>query len=77
MTTNGIPLSFNIDSANKYDSTLLPKVVNKCIINCKTKEYQNNNRYKQYLLADSGYDSINNIKLVKKKRLYAINNSKY
>lgn len=67
VTTNGIPLSFSIDSANKYDSPILPKVINKCIINCKTKQYQNNNRYKQYLLGDPGYDSKENIKLLKKK----------
>jgi hypothetical protein len=39
---------------------LLPKVIDKRIINCNTKKYQNHNRFKQYLLADSGYDSIEN-----------------
>ena len=42
---------------NNYDSPLLSNAINKCAIKCDTKKYQNNNRYKQYLLADSGYDS--------------------
>lgn len=66
-TSSGIPLNINLDSGNKYDSTLLPEAVNNLIINCNTKKYQNHNRYKQYMLADSGYDSnINNNLLVKK-----------
>ena len=64
VTTSGIPISINIDTAKKYDSTLLPKAIENIIINCNTKKYQNNNRYKQYLLADAGYDSKNNNKLL-------------
>jgi len=56
-----------VDPGNKYDSPLLPNVVNNCVIDCKTKKYQNHNRYKQYILADSGYDSKNNHSLLKNK----------
>jgi hypothetical protein len=39
----------------------------KCVINCNTKKYQNHNSFKQFFLADSGYDSIeNNRKLITK-----------
>ena len=58
VTTKGIRI--NIDSGNKYDSPLLPKIINNCIINTNTKKYTNHNRYKQYLFADSGYDSKEN-----------------
>ena len=67
VTTNGIPISINISPANKYDSPILPEIVNNIIIDCKTKEYTNNNRYKQYILADSGYDSKNNMNVLTKK----------
>lgn len=42
-------------------------MINKCFIDCKTKKYSKHNRYKQYLLADSGYDSINNHNILIKK----------
>ncbi len=54
VTNNGIPLSVNIDSANRYDSTLLIKAVNNRIINCNTNKYRKHNRYKQYFLGDKG-----------------------
>ena len=60
VTNNGIPLSVNIDSANRYDSTLLIKAVNNRIINCNTNKYRKHNRYKQYFLGDKGYDSKKN-----------------
>ena len=65
VTTKGILISVNIHPANNYDSPLLPATIDKRIINCNTKKYSNHNRFKQYLLADSGYDSKeNNKKLV-------------
>ncbi len=67
VTSSGIPISTTIDSANKYDSPLLPNIVDNCVIECNTKKYANHNRYKQYLLADSGYDSKANHKLLRKK----------
>lgn len=67
VTTKGIPISINVDPGNKYDSPLLPAVINNCFIDCNTKKYANHNRYKQYLLADKGYDSKNNKKLLIKK----------
>lgn len=60
VTTNGIPISIQVNQGHNYDSPLLPEVVDKCVIDCKTIKYQNHNRYKQYFLADSGYDSNKN-----------------
>ena len=40
----------NIDSANKYDFTLLIKAVNNKIINCNIDKYRKYNPYKQYFL---------------------------
>lgn len=66
-STNGIPISINMDSADKYDSPLLPKAVDNIVFNCNTKKYYKHNRYKQYMLADSGYDSkINHNLLIHK-----------
>lgn len=67
VTTNGIPISVKINQGNNYDSPLLPQVVNKCVINCDTKKYSNHNRFKQYFLADSGYDSKQNNEILIKK----------
>jgi hypothetical protein len=67
VTTNGIPISVNIDAANNYDSKLLPAAINNCIIDCNTKKYKNHNRYKQTMLADAGYDSKMNYKILKKR----------
>lgn len=64
VSTNGIPISIQVDGGNKYDSPILPNVVNNCVIDCNTKKYANHNRYKQYLLADSGYDSKSNNQLL-------------
>ena len=60
VTTSGIPISVTLTGANKYDSTVLPEAMDNIIIECDTKRYQNHNRYKQYILADKGYDSKNN-----------------
>lgn len=65
--SNGIPISMNISSANKYDSTLLQNTVNHCFMNPNTEKRQHNNKHKQYFLADSGYDSKSNIHFLKKK----------
>lgn len=64
--TKRIPFGVSIDSGNKHDLLLLPNVINNCVINCNTKKYSKHNKYKQYLLADSGYDS-------KKKHNFLIN----
>lgn len=60
VTSKGVPISVEIHPAHKHDAPLLPEVVNKCVINCNTLKYCNHNRYKQYFLGDSGYDSKKN-----------------
>jgi hypothetical protein len=77
VTTKGIPISISVNQGNKYDSPLLPEVVDKCVINCNTEKYTNHNRYKQYFLADSGYDSKqNHIKLINKGYIPIIKQNK-
>ncbi len=67
VTSKGIPISVCIHRGNKHDSPLLPNVVNSCVINTNTKKYSKHNRFKQYFLADSGYDSKNNHKILVNK----------
>jgi hypothetical protein len=67
VTTSGIPISITTDSGNKYDSPLLPNAINNIVTNCNTYKYRNHNRYKQYILADKGYDSKNNFKILQEK----------
>ena len=64
VTTNGIPISVNINTGKDYDSKILPKVVNNITIDSNTNKYKNHNRYKQYFLADKGYDSKENNNLL-------------
>jgi transposase len=51
VTEKGMPISVNIDGANKNDITLLKKAFDNCVIECNTKKY---------VLADKGYDSKKN-----------------
>ena len=67
VTKDGMPTSIEINPANNHDSPLLPKAINKIVIDCNTYRYRNHNRYKQYLLADKGYDSKKNHNFLKKK----------
>jgi len=66
-TTNGIPISTHVTCGTNHDSKLLPVAVSKIAVNCNTYKYRNHNRYKQYFLGDSGYDSKQNIKLLLEK----------
>lgn len=65
--TNGIPLSLLLEDCNKHDSTLLNNVLNNLNIDTQPLKYKNANKYKQYFLADGGYDSSSNITLLKNK----------
>jgi transposase len=58
--SHGIPLSISPFPGNMNDTITLIESVNKIPINLKTKQNQNNNRHKQYMLADTGYCSKNN-----------------
>ena len=70
VTKSGMPISTNLNPANRHDSSLLFKTMNRRMINCNTKKYRNHNRYKQYLLADKGYDSKKNHNFLKKKGIF-------
>lgn len=54
---NGIPLSLLFDSGNISDTNFVVEHFNNMYVETNTKKYHNNNRYKQYFLADKGYDS--------------------
>ena len=61
--SQGIPISMYIDKGSEHDSTILLKHFDNFLIDTKTFKFKNHNRYKQYLLADSGYDSKKLFKL--------------
>jgi hypothetical protein len=56
---NGIPISIEIGTGNEHDATLLIKNLSNMYINTKSYLLKNNNRYKQFFLADSIYDTEN------------------
>ena len=55
------------DDCNKYDSTLLPNIINNMMVDPQTMKYKKANKYKQYFLADKGYDSKENKELLSSK----------
>ncbi len=67
VTKSDVPISINLNSANRFDSTLSPQTIQKIMNKCYTYRYINHNRYKQYILTDKGYDSKNNMDLLKQK----------
>ena len=56
-TVHWIPISFYIDKGSEHDLTILLKYFDDILIDTKTNQYKNHNRYCQYILADKGYDS--------------------
>lgn len=56
--SKGIPFSIIIGTGNEYDPKLLIKNLNDLYINTKSYLLKNNNRYKQFFLADSIYDTV-------------------
>ena len=72
VTASGISRSITIHSVNRYDSTLLPECLQNYIINWDSLKRKNTNLWKQYFLADKGYDPKNNIKLLESKGYTAI-----
>jgi DDE family transposase len=56
----GIPLGIYIFPGSESDINTISDTIDKIPIDTDTKKHCNNNRYKQYLLADSGYCSKDN-----------------
>lgn len=56
---NGIPLSILVNSGNMSDSKFIENHLNAMLIVTKAQSYTHHNRYKQYILADAGYDTLN------------------
>lgn len=63
----GTPLTSTIISSKQSDIISLIETFNKLPINLNTLRNSKNNRYKQHLLADSGYDSKKNKNYLRKK----------
>lgn len=54
---NGVPLSLICDKCNIHDSKLFIDTKNNMLVDTNPLKYQYTNKYKQYLLADTAYDS--------------------
>ena len=65
--SNGVVLTNYIFSGKCSDFKSVHQTFDKLTVNLNTKKYENNNKYKQYFLADSGYDSKKIHNLVIKK----------
>jgi hypothetical protein len=61
----GIPLANTIISAKQHDCMSIEETIDKIPVDLGTLKNSQNNRYKQYMLADSGYDSRKNAKYLK------------
>lgn len=64
---NGVPLAIHLFPGNKNDVNSIENTIAALPIDLETEKHQNNNRYKQYLLADSGYCSKANRLSLRKK----------
>ena len=56
-TSSGLPIATSVDPGNDHDCGLFDNVIEKIVVDTKALEYVNNNRFKQYILADKAYDS--------------------
>ena len=54
---DGIPISILVKKGNIHDLQFVNEHLNTLLIVTNTHKYKNNNRFKQYLMADKGYDS--------------------
>lgn len=54
---NGVTLSSHVFSGIEADCDSVENTIKNVKVQLNTAKYSNNNKYKQYLLADSGYDS--------------------
>lgn len=62
----GTPLSISMISAKQSDNISITETINNLPVNLNTLRNSKNNRYKQYMLADSGYSSNKNNSYLKK-----------
>lgn len=65
--SHGVPISLYLDKGSEHDSKILMNHFDNTLIDTKTFKFKNHNRYKQYILADSGYDSKKLFKLFENK----------
>jgi hypothetical protein len=63
----GVTIGVTLDSGEKHDSKLYKKTMDKILVDNDPSKYTNNNRFKQYFLADKGYDTKNIINDVTKR----------
>jgi hypothetical protein len=55
--SNGVAIAIMISSGSTYDCKVVSELFDNMLIDTKSVLYSNHNRYKQYFLADSGFDS--------------------
>jgi transposase len=53
----GIPISVLVGKGSSNDSIFIEEHFENMLIDTKTHQYKNSHRYKQYILADKGYDT--------------------
>jgi hypothetical protein len=61
----GVIIAICVVPGNVHDSKTIEDIFKNMLINTNTEDYSKNNKYKQTLLADTGYYSENNIKIIK------------
>lgn len=57
VTSKNVPIATSAARGSDADCVIFNDTYNNLLIDPKTDKYRNNNRYKQYMLADAGYDS--------------------
>jgi len=68
----GIPISIFLIGAHRNDSITVNDTIMRMLIKTDTKKYKNHNRFKQYFLADKGYDTKSVRDILKKKHYISI-----
>jgi len=63
----GVPLGFHLFPGNESDMNTINASLDNVPIDLNTIKYSKNNRYKQYMLADSGYCSKKNRAFLRKR----------
>jgi len=63
--SKGTPIANTIISSKQHDCISIEETIDKIPLDLGTLKNSKNNRYKQYMLADSGYDSRKNAQYLK------------
>jgi len=69
---NYVPISFSVNYGNSNDAKLFDETFNNLLINPFSEKYYKLNKYKQYFLGDSGYDTLYIRNILKNKKITPI-----